>query len=78
MRVPFSKSAVLLLFASSFTAYSQTTTISNESTQENPWTYGFMHTLPNQLATQADAQMLSRRRTAAGAAITTPSLLPFI
>lgn len=75
MRVPFSKSAVLLLMASSFTAYSQTTTISNESTQENSWSYGFMAAVANPLATEAAAQMLSRGGHAVDAAIAAHAVL---
>ena len=78
MRVPFSKSAVLLLLASSFTAYSQTTAISNESAQENSWSHGFMAAVANPLATEAAAQMLSRGGHAVDAAIAAHAVLGLI
>ena len=75
MRISFSKSAVLLLLLSSFTAYSQTTTISSESTQENSWSHGFMASVANPLATEAAAQMLSRGGHAVDAAIAAHAVL---
>ncbi|MBL4729665.1 MAG: gamma-glutamyltransferase, partial [Gammaproteobacteria bacterium] len=75
MRVPFSKSVVLMLLASSFSAYSQTTTISSESSQEGSWTHGFMAAVANPRATEAAAEMLSRGGHAVDAAIAAHAVL---
>ena len=75
MRVCFSKSAVILLFVSSFSAYSQTATISSESKQESSWSHGFMAAVANPLATEAAAQILSRGGHAVDAAIAAHAVL---
>ena len=75
MRVSFLKPLTLLLLASSFSANSQTTSISDESTQGNSWPHGFMAAVANPQATNAAAQMLSLGGHAVDAAIAAHAVL---
>ena len=75
MRVFFSKLLVLLLFLSSFSAYSQTTPAISQSAKGSVWPHGFMAAVANPLATEAAAQMLSRGGHAVDAAIAAHAVL---
>jgi gamma-glutamyltranspeptidase/glutathione hydrolase len=75
MRLINSRSFLLLLFAFSINAYSQTSTSDSETTRENPWPHGFMAAVANPLATEAAAAMLSRGGHAVDAAIAAHAVL---
>jgi len=75
MRVSFLKPIALVLLVISFSANSQTRSVSSDSTQKDSWSHGFMAAVANPLATEAAAKMLSLGGHAVDAAIAAHAVL---